>query len=87
LTYERWDARLIVLSIKPWSVPTLRGGFEGNVKGITVCRCLKVDASDYFTFRTTHLILQKEVVLEKCEMGQNSEVNLTKMDKDSDLKD
>jgi hypothetical protein len=49
------ETRLMVLTVKPPSVPTLRGGFEWEVEEITVCAGLKADSTDYLALRATRL--------------------------------
>jgi hypothetical protein len=49
------ETRLMVLTVKPLSVPTLRGGFDWEVEEIMVCAGLKADSTDYLALRATRL--------------------------------
>jgi hypothetical protein len=44
------------------------------------------DSNDYLAVGDTRLIFQEKVVFEECKIRGNCEVNLTKIDKNNDLK-
>jgi hypothetical protein len=65
----------------------LKDILRGEVREFVICTSLKANSTNYLALGTTRLILQEKIVFEESKMGRNSEVNLTKVNKDDYLED
>ena len=77
------DGRMVLLHVEPPGVPPLQRGVQRYSDVLTrhPVAELKIHAADHSGIATA-LLLQLEQVSEEVEVGKNSEIRLTKMDKD-----
>jgi hypothetical protein len=76
----------VVLAVEPLSMPSFHRGLEGKGNEILFCAGMYADSNYYLAVGDTRLIFQEKVVFEECKIRGNCEVNLTKIDKNNDLK-
>jgi hypothetical protein len=77
----------MIFTIKPLLVPSLEGGFQGEVEKVTLWVRLNADTTDHLPLSGAWLILQEEVMLEEGEVGVDGEISFTQMNENDDLED
>ena len=81
------DCRMALLHVEPPGVPPLQRGVQrySNVLACHLVPKLQIHAADHLG--TTATLLQPEQVTEEVEVGKNSKICLTEMNKDRDVQD
>ena len=82
------DGGMALLHVEPSGVPPLQRGVQrySDVLAHHPIAKLKIHTTDHLRTAAT-LLLQPEQMTEKVEVGKNSEICLTEMDKDRDVQD
>jgi hypothetical protein len=76
------QTRLMVLGVKPLSMPAFEGGFQEKDEEIPIRSGLNADSTHHMAFGGAWLIFQEEIMLEKGKIWKDGEISCTKMDKD-----
>jgi DNA-binding transcriptional regulator PaaX len=76
----------MTLAIEPCPVPSPKRTFEGKIEEAITGAGLEIYAPNNLSVGGTWLVLQEDIVFEKRKVRRNLEENLTKMNKNGDLK-
>jgi hypothetical protein len=86
LAHEGREAGFMILAIEPCLMPSSKRSFQGKIEEAITRAGLETYAPNNLLVGKTQLVFQEEVAFEKWGVGRNPKENLTKMDKNGDLK-
>jgi hypothetical protein len=83
--YERREARFVVLTVEPRSMPTPKRSLHRKVKEASARVGLETHTSDNLAVSSAQLVFQEKVIFEQMKIRWNDNKCLAKMDEDGNL--